>query len=95
MVLPKGINKAFGLTALSQLINLPLQQIIGVGDAENDCDFLEQCGYSVAVANALPEVKAKVDLVTKNDRGSGVAELIKLMINESGREDPTPTLTNY
>ncbi len=80
MVLPKGINKAFGLTALSQLINLPLQQIIGVGDAENDCDFLEQCGYSVAVANALPEVKERVNLVTKNSRGSGVAELIEFIL---------------
>lgn len=80
MVLPKGINKAFGLTALSQLLNLPLQQIIGVGDAENDCDFLEQCGYSVAVANALPEVKERVNLVTKNSRGSGVAELIEFIL---------------
>lgn len=76
MVLPEGINKAFGLKALSQLINLPLQQIVGVGDAENDCDFLEQCGYSVAVANALPLVKEKVNWVTKNSRGAGVIELI-------------------
>lgn len=80
MVLPEGINKAFGLNALSQLINLPLQQIVGVGDAENDCDFLEQCGYSVAVANALPQVKEKVNWVTKNSRGAGVIELINHLL---------------
>lgn len=80
MVLPEGINKAFGLNALSQLINLPLQQIVGVGDAENDCDFLEQCGYSVAVANALPEVKEKVNWVTQNSRGAGVIELINHLL---------------
>ncbi|MBD2483667.1 HAD family hydrolase [Planktothrix sp. FACHB-1365] len=80
MVLPEGINKAFGLNALSQLINLPLQQIVGVGDAENDCDFLEQCGYSVAVANALPKVKEKVNWVTQNSRGAGVIELINHLL---------------
>ncbi|VXD21678.1 HAD-superfamily hydrolase, subfamily IIB [Planktothrix serta PCC 8927] len=80
MVLPEGINKAFGLNALSQLINLPLQQIVGVGDAENDCDFLEQCGYSVAVANALPEVKERVNWVTQNSRGAGVIELINHLL---------------
>lgn len=80
MVLPEGINKAFGLNALSQLINLPLQQIVGVGDAENDCDFLEQCGYSVAVANALPQVKEKVNWVTQNSRGAGVIELINHLL---------------
>jgi len=80
MVLPEGINKAFGLKALSEIMNLSLQQIVGVGDAENDCDFLEQCGYSVAVANALPEVKKMVNLVTKNSRGSGVKELINHLL---------------
>jgi HAD superfamily hydrolase (TIGR01484 family) len=80
MVLPKGINKAWGLNAVSEVMNLSLQQIIGVGDAENDCDFLEQCGYSVAVANALPEVKKRVNLVTQNSRGAGVIELINHLL---------------
>lgn len=80
MVLPEGINKAFGLKALSEIMNLSLQQIVGVGDAENDCDFLEQCGYSVAVANALPEVKKRVNWVTQNSRGAGVIELINHLL---------------
>ncbi len=80
MVLPEGINKAFGLKALSEVMNLSLQQIVGVGDAENDCDFLEQCGYSVAVANALPEVKERVNWITQNSRGAGVIELINHLL---------------
>jgi len=80
MLLPEGINKASGLKALSEFINLSPDKIVGVGD-ENDCDFLQQCGYSVAVANALPEVKKSVNLVTKNSRGSGVEELIDQILN--------------
>jgi HAD-superfamily hydrolase, subfamily IIB len=81
MLLPEGINKASGLKALCEFINLSPDKIVGVGDGENDCDFLQQCGYSVAVANALPEVKKMVNLVTKNSRGSGVKELIDQILN--------------
>jgi Predicted hydrolases of the HAD superfamily len=39
MLLPEGINKASGLKALCELINLSPDKIVGVGDGENDCDF--------------------------------------------------------
>ncbi len=58
-----------------------IEQIVGVGDAENDLVFLTQCGYAVAVNNALPTVKQQVDWVTKGDRGTGVIELIHKLLN--------------
>jgi hydroxymethylpyrimidine pyrophosphatase-like HAD family hydrolase len=57
-----------------------------VGDAENDRAFLDACGYSVAVANALPELKDHVDLVTRGRHGEGVEELIASLLGE--RSDP-------
>jgi hypothetical protein len=80
MVLPTGINKASGLqTALTEL-GATVEDVVGVGDAENDADFLNLCGYSVAVANALPDLKARVNWVTQGSRGSGVIELINQII---------------
>jgi HAD superfamily hydrolase (TIGR01484 family) len=76
MILPNGIDKAFGLHAVAKELEISIEQIIGVGDAENDRAFLEICGYSVAVANALPTLKAQVNWVTEGDRGDGVVELI-------------------
>ncbi|MEZ0255714.1 MAG: HAD hydrolase family protein, partial [Chthoniobacter sp.] len=52
----------------------------GVGDAENDHAFLKICGYSVAVANALPAIREEVDWVAEGDHGDGVAELIGRML---------------
>ncbi|OKH39654.1 haloacid dehalogenase [[Phormidium ambiguum] IAM M-71] len=77
MILPKGIDKEAGLVAAAKELGISLNAIVGVGDAENDLAFLNVCGYSVAVANALPTVKNQVDLVTENSRGAGVIELIE------------------
>src|SRR6185436_6894103 len=44
--------------------------------------FLSICGCGVAVANALPMVKEKADLVTKGARGAGVVELMDRVTKE-------------
>jgi hypothetical protein len=80
MVLPSGINKATGLKAALHQMSLAPDHVVAVGDAENDHAFLDLCGFSVAVANALPRVKEQVNWVTQNSRGAGVAELIDKLI---------------
>ncbi|MGH8238408.1 MAG: HAD-IIB family hydrolase, partial [Steroidobacteraceae bacterium] len=80
MVLPAGINKATGLRAALAELNMSPHNAVGVGDAENDHAFLSICECSVAVANALPAVKAKADIVTFADHGTGVTELIDEML---------------
>jgi HAD superfamily hydrolase (TIGR01484 family) len=84
MILPAGIGKGTGLrSALRELALLP-SEVAGIGDAENDEAFLDLCGYSAAVGNALPQLKEKVNFVTIGDRGQGVVELIQhLMIHDA------------
>ncbi|HEY6349395.1 MAG TPA: HAD family hydrolase [Candidatus Angelobacter sp.] len=77
MILPAGINKGSGLEATLKELGLPRQAVVGLGDAENDEPFLKQCGISVAVANATPEIKDLADVVTKGERGAGVIEVIE------------------
>jgi hydroxymethylpyrimidine pyrophosphatase-like HAD family hydrolase len=76
MVLPPGVDKASGLLAGLGELGFAPEDAVGVGDAENDLAMLEACGLGVAVANALPSVKERADLVTRGERGAGVAELI-------------------
>jgi hydroxymethylpyrimidine pyrophosphatase-like HAD family hydrolase len=83
MVLPQGVNKATGLMDALHEIGIAPEDTVGIGDAENDEDFLSICGYSAVVANALPALKRKVDVVTSSRHGQGVAELIKHLLNES------------
>jgi HAD superfamily hydrolase (TIGR01484 family) len=80
MVLPSGVNKATGLAAALQEMGLSPRNCVGIGDAENDHAFLGLCECAVAVANALPAVLEKVDLVTGGEDGAGVVELIERLI---------------
>lgn len=80
MALPSGVNKATGLAAALAELDLSAHETVGVGDAENDHAFLSGCECAVAVANALPAIKDRVDFVTRADHGAGVTELIDAMI---------------
>ena len=80
MCLPPGVDKASGLRLALEALGVSPENVLGVGDAENDDDFLAACGVSAAVANALPSLKAEVDLVAKADHGAGVVELIDALL---------------
>lgn len=77
MALPIGTSKRTGLERALRDLGESLEGTVGVGDAENDRAFLDICGLSVAVANALEAIKATADLVTHGARGEGVAELLQ------------------
>lgn len=77
MLLPAGIDKAFGLKAALEDLQISTTAVIGFGDAENDHAFLRMCGFSVAVSNAIPAIKNRVDVVTSADRGRGVTEFLR------------------
>jgi HAD superfamily hydrolase (TIGR01484 family) len=76
MILPTGVNKATGLTSALKEMGLDPQNVVGVGDAENDHAFLSLCCIGVAVGNALPMLKDYANLVMEGKRGFGVTELI-------------------
>ena len=80
MILPCGTNKATGLRAVLPESELDISEVVGIGDAENDAAFLEVCGCSVAVANALPWLKERVDWVTPGDHGQGIRQLVRELI---------------
>jgi haloacid dehalogenase-like hydrolase/Helicase HerA, central domain len=82
MVLPSGVNKATGLKVALKELHLSPHNAVGVGDAENDHVFLSMCECSVAVANALPALKERADLVTAGSHGTGVEELIERLLSE-------------
>lgn len=80
MILPSGINKATGLSAALTELGIDAANVVGIGDAENDHALLSMCGCGVAVANALPTLRERADLVTRGDHGAGVQELVAMLL---------------
>ena len=89
MILPSGINKATGLAVALAELKIDASDVVGVGDAENDNALLRMCGIGAAVANALPSLKEKADLVLAGSQGEGVAQLIEMMLD--GTLDARPS----
>jgi HAD superfamily hydrolase (TIGR01484 family) len=85
MVLPANVDKATGLAHALRKMNVPMFQVVGIGDAENDLPFLQSCGLAVAVDNALPSVKAVADLIV-GPCGAGIEELSRLWIETNLRD---------
>jgi phosphoglycolate phosphatase (TIGR01487 family) len=75
MVLPSGVNKGTGLKAALKELAISPQNVVAIGDAENDHALLRMAGCSVAVANALDVLKEEADIVTRSPRGQGVTEI--------------------
>ena len=94
MVLPSGVNKGTGLAAALAKLKLSGHNVVTVGDAENDHALLSMGECGVAVANALPMLKERADLVTRADHGAGVEELVERLIRYD-LADLTPPMTRH
>lgn len=71
-----AVNKGTSLLKVAKNMKIKPEEIMAIGDSENDLEFLEVVGWKVAVANADPELKIKADYVTTHPYGDGVKEAI-------------------
>ena len=71
-----GVDKGSALLALADLLGIPHENTLAVGDSENDRAMLEKAGIAAVMANGMPQIKALGDLVIEADCDhDGVAEL--------------------
>lgn len=77
-IMPLGISKWGGLRRLAARLDIPRERIIAAGDYNNDIEMIRNAGTGVAVASALPEVKAAADYVTVCDNDhDAAAEIVE------------------
>lgn len=76
-------TKENGLKFLSTHFDIPVEQMIAVGDGLNDMGMLELVGFGVAMGNAIPELKTNADLVIGSNDENGLAMAIQEWISES------------
>ena len=78
---PKGINKATTLKELGKIENISSDEMIFFGDGLNDLEVMDSVGLSVAMGNALDEIKAKAKAITKTNNEDGIVEFLDEKLN--------------
>lgn len=63
----KTVSKGSGIKQYCKDHNIPLEEVIGFGDAENDIEMLKAVGWSVALSDGMDDVKSITNDVTKYD----------------------------
>lgn len=74
---PPATNKGRLIELLSQRLGIPRAEIAVFGDMENDLAMFERAGFSVAMGNAAPEVKAAASATTLTNEEDGFAVAIE------------------
>lgn len=73
----ENAGKVQAIKALANYLGIKLSNIIAFGDDLNDVEMLEQCGYGIAVSNAVKEALNVADYVTASNDEDGVAKFIE------------------
>jgi Cof subfamily protein (haloacid dehalogenase superfamily) len=76
-----GVTKGAGLDFLAGRLGFTPADTVAFGDGENDVELLEWAGYSVAVENAHPRVKAVADWICPSAKDEAVAQVLESFLD--------------
>ncbi|MBU5439091.1 Cof-type HAD-IIB family hydrolase [Tissierella sp. MSJ-40] len=79
-IFSKDISKGGALEEISKLYKVNKEEIIAIGDGENDITMIQYAGLGVAMDNAPENVKEIADFITLSNEEDGVSSVIKKFI---------------
>ncbi|MEO1781192.1 Cof-type HAD-IIB family hydrolase [Enterococcus diestrammenae] len=85
LIIP-GIHKANGLKRLQAHWQIADEEVAAFGDSGNDLEMLQHAGFSYAMANAQPAVKASAKTIIASNQEQGVLQQIEKILAETNQE---------
>lgn len=76
-VFPKDNNKGTGLKKLAEKLGIKQEEVMAIGDGNNDIEMFEYANYSVAMKNATELAKKAAKYETDSNENNGVAKAIR------------------
>lgn len=78
---PINTSKGTCVEYLRNMLNMPMESTIAVGDEQNDISMLKAAHMGIAMKNGIQEVKNAADYVTEQDNNhDAIAEVIEKFI---------------
>jgi len=82
-IAPAGVTKWSGIQYLAQQWGIEDDHICAIGDDVNDLPMIESAGLGIAMANALPEVRAAADHVVSSCDEDGIVEAVRIILDNT------------
>ena len=79
-VIPSTASKSLAIANLLKSADIPLADVLSFGDDFVDIDLISECGWSVAVDNAIPEIKKIAKYHTASNDNNGVAIVLEQLV---------------
>jgi Cof subfamily protein (haloacid dehalogenase superfamily) len=76
-IMNAGVSKGAGLTIAMKYRGLKAEEVLALGDEENDLLMFETAGFSAAPANAREKIKEAADRVFGSNAEEGLAVFLK------------------
>jgi Cof subfamily protein (haloacid dehalogenase superfamily) len=73
-------TKGNALALLGDMLEVPKEEIIAIGDSYNDISMIKYAGMGIAMDNAVDDVKSHAKYITKGNDENGVAEAIERFV---------------
>jgi Cof subfamily protein (haloacid dehalogenase superfamily) len=81
-VMNKGVSKGSAVKILADYYGITKEQVICIGDSENDLSMIKFAGLGVAMGNGDDDVKAAAKYITDDNNRDGVAKTIEKFVLE-------------
>ncbi|PZL92535.1 sugar-phosphatase, partial [Pantoea graminicola] len=79
-ILDRRVNKGQGVRMLAEKLGLKQEEVMAIGDQENDLAMIEYAGTGVAMGNAIDSVKQIAQFITRTNMEDGVAHAIEELV---------------
>ena len=79
-IVPPCVDKGQTLKELCNILGVNQNEVIAIGDEENDLSMIKFAGLGIAMANARQTVKECADYITLSNNENGVGEAVKKFI---------------
>lgn len=79
-IISSTTSKGMALKWLMERLGLKKEEVMAVGDSENDIELLRAAGLAVAMGNALQQVKDAADFVTLSNDEDGAAYALEHLL---------------
>lgn len=78
-----GIDKGNGVKKLGEYYGIKKEEIICIGDNDNDISMIKYAGLGVAMKNGSENIKEVADYITDSNDEGGVAKVVEKFILEN------------